>query len=217
MKLRLEFSNSIYDCQMIVKDAYGKYEQYFALAQKTDDAPLTAEIEVDDGEVDLSLLPIAVNYGELLDDSEQQTWKDKLINKVVGKGLDLLLKSLLVVGCTYHISGVVDGDVLFVNCGWYGHESQLDMIPIAYMYYEVDGFGKTHIPTAAWGINRDEVIKGARKLALLDFGPELIFTYPIGVSRVKRLTKDKRVLKTLQKFYSLPEAKRQAIRAKMKR
>lgn len=217
MKLRLEFTNSLYDCKAIIRDAYGSRELFFPLASEGDDAPKSAEIELSEGEFELTLRPLRVDYKQSLDELEQTSWKDKLVGKIVKKGLDLFEKLCLRVSCTYRISGASDRDVLFVNCQWYSLDSQLDLIPVAYMYYEVEHYGKPLIPTAVCGLNRDEVVKGARKIAWLDFGPELIFTYPIGVGRVKRLVRDRKILRILQKFYALPEEKRQAIREKMEK
>lgn len=217
MKLRLEFANSLYDCKVIIQDAYDKRVLYFPLASEGEDTPRSAEIEVAEGECLLTLIPVPVDCKQMFDELEAKTWKDKLVGKLVKKRLELFEKLLLRVSCTYCISSATDGDLLFVNCQWYSRESQLDLIPVAYIYYEVEHYGKPLSPTAACGLNRDEVVKGARKIAWLDFGPELIFTYPIGVGRVKRLTKDKKITRTLQTFYALPEEKRQAIREKMEK
>lgn len=217
MKLRLEFTNSLYDCRLRIKDGNGLRELYLPLANEEGDAPESVVLEVSDGDFELTLIPAPVSHKEMLDELDRSTWKDKIVNKVVEKGISLLSKALLRVGCTYRVSGANDRDVIFISNQWYGHDSAWDLIPMAYTYYEVEHYGKTLIPTAAWGINRDEVVKASRKLALLDLGPELVFTYPIGMHRIKHLTKDRKIRKILQEFYALPEEKRQAIRAKMEK
>lgn len=217
MKLRLEFTNSLYDCSLQLRDGYGIRDLYFPLAGEDENAPKSAVLEVSGGDFELTLIPTAVNSKEMLDELEHNTWRDRLINKVVEKGLSLLENNLLRVGCTYRVSGANDRDVLFISSQCYGHDSAWDLIPMAYIYYEVEHYGKPLVPTAAWGLNRDEVVKAAKKLAFMDFGPELIFTYPIGISRIKRLTKDKKLMKILQTFYSLPEEERQAIGQKMEK
>ena len=63
----------------------------------------------------------------------------------------------------------------------------------------------------AFETNRKEVISLAKKLALLDFGLHLIVTYPFQVGRIKRLSKDKKIKKTLIAFDRMDENARQKI------
>lgn len=222
MKLQLNFTNSIYDCKAIIRDAYGRREMTFPLVSGGEDAPKTAEIEVSEGEFELTLRPVPVDYKHSLDEMERMTWKGKLLHKVLEKGLSFLKEILLRVGCTYRISGVSDGDQLTVNFQMYAkdHDGLADLfelIPVMYMYYELEQSGKPLSPCEAWAINPDDLVKSARKIALLQFGIGLIFTYPLRVGRVKRLVRDRKIRRILQKFYALPDKKRQAILAKMEK
>lgn len=222
MKLQLNFTDSIFDCKAIIQDAYGRQELSLPLISGGEDAPKSAEIEVSDGEFLLTLRPVPVDYKDALDEMERTTFKDKLLHKLLEKGLGFLEDIVLRVGCTYRLSGVNDGDLLTVNCQMYASDhgwlaDLFELIPVMYMYYEIEHRGKPLGPSEAWAINRDDLVKSARKIALLQFGVGLIFTYPLRVGRVKRLVKDRKIKRKLQKFYALPDQKRQAIRAKMEK
>ena len=82
---------------------------------------------------------------------------------------------------------------------------------MAYMFFEATYNGLLCECSDAFATNRKEVVSSAKKLMLIDFGLHLVFTYPIQVGRIKKLTSDKKVKSTLIKFNRLDEKERQKV------
>lgn len=87
----------------------------------------------------------------------------------------------------------------------------LELIPMAYMFYEISHSSSKFELIDAFETNRKDVIKYAKKITLINFGLHLIFTYPIQMGRVKHLTKNKKIFKTLYSFHNMSGAERQRI------
>ncbi len=213
MKVSLIISNSLYNCEVIIKDLFGSKNYTVNLQDKQSDL---LEIDIESSSFELTLVPKMVDYQFASSNMEIQNWKDKLAQKVGNALCSMLDKMLLRVGCTYIISGIKENDVIYVSgqeyvFGTFDKFDLFEFIPMAYMFFEVSCRGVLFECSNAFAINRKEVISSAKKLVCLDFGLHLIFTYPIQVGRIKKLTSRRKVNKTLIKFTKLNEKERQKV------
>jgi len=216
MKLSLFFSNSLYNCEAIIKDTSGikKYATNFEDKQSD-----FLEIDVENSSFELTVIPKMPDYKSAFSDMEVQNWKDRLAQKVGNALCSTLDKMLLRVGCTYMISDTKENDIICI-CGQeyiFGTFDKFDLfelVPMAYMFFEASCNGDLCKCSDAFALNRKEVISSAKKLILIDFGLHLLFTYPIQIGRIKKLTSDRKVKGTLLKFNMLDKKEREKILSK---
>ena len=130
-----------------------------------------------------------------------------------------MLNIILRVSCQYRVSGALDGDCIDLNYRTYVHgckalNDNLELIPMIYAFFEVADKNGRLKPTGAYGSNRREVIRMARRWTLFDsiglgsFG--FLLTYPIQLGRIKYLSKGKRVLKKINKLNCMGEDERRS-------
>ena len=213
MKLSLFFSNSLYNCEAIIKDTSGIKKYVTNFEDKQSDF---LEIEVENSNFELTVIPKMPDYKSAFSDMEVQNWKDRLAQKVGNALCSILDKMLLHVGCTYMISDIKENDIICI-CGQeyiFGTFDKFDLfelVPMAYMFFEASCNGDLCKCSDAFALNRKEVISSAKKLILIDFGLHLLFTYPIQIGRIKKLTSDKKIKRTLIKFNTLDKKEREKI------
>ena len=132
--------------------------------------------------------------------------------------MNSLDKMILRVGCNYHIEGLQDGDRLDITLqtyafGTFDRFDILELVPMCYIFFEVSNFNDYYKLIDAYETNRRYVLKFAKTVAASDvLGNGLLltlFTYPIQVGRVKHLTRNKKILKTLTKFNNFNDVERQ--------
>lgn len=213
MKLSLFFSNSLYNCEAIIKDISGIKKYVTNFEEKQSDF---LEIDVESSSFELTVIPKMPDYKSAFLDMEVQNWKDRLAQKVGNALCSTLDKMLLRVGCTYMISDTKENDIICM-CGQeyiFGTFDKFDLfelVPMAYMFFEASCNGDLCKCSDAFALNRKEVISSAKKLILIDFGLHLLFTYPIQIGRIKKLTSDRKVKGTLIKFNMLDKKEREKI------
>ena len=217
MKISLVLKESIYDCKIKISDSHG--ERYYYISALCEEGMTSSIIsEVFDNEFSLSLVPITADIKSALNEIEENDWKDKLAKKATGFLMNSLDKMILRVGCNYHIKGLQDGDRLDITLqnyvfGTFDKFDILELVPMCYMFFEVANFNEYYKLTDAYETNRKDVLKFAKTFAFADVLGNgfflTLFTYPIQVSRVKRLTKNKKISKVLTKFNNLSDAERQ--------
>ena len=217
MKISLVLKESIYDCKIKISDSQG--ERYYYISALCDEGMTSSIIaEVFDNEFTLTLIPITADVKPVLNEIEENDWKDKLAKKATGFLMNSLDKMILRVGCNYHIDGLQDGDRLDITLqsyafGTFDRFDILELVPMCYMFFEVANFNLYYKLTDAYETNRKDVLKFAKTFAFADVLGNgfflTLFTYPIQVSRVKHLTKNKKISKVLTKFNNLSDAERQ--------
>ncbi len=217
MKISLVLKESIYDCKIKISDSQG--ERYYYISALCDEGMTSSIIaEVFDNEFTLTLIPITADVKSVLNEIEENDWKDKLAKKATGFLMNSLDKMILRVGCNYHIKGLQDGDRLDITLqnyvfGTFDKFDILELVPMIYSFFEVANFNEYYKLTDAYETNRKDVLKFAKTFAFADVLGNgfflTLFTYPIQVSRVKRLTKNKKISKVLTKFNNLSDAERQ--------
>lgn len=211
MRLSLDFSNSPYDCEVIIKDTSEIHNYVVNLSDKQSDS---LEIDVESSNFELTLIPKMPDYKSAFSDMEIQNSKDRLAQKIGNTLCSVFDKMLLRVGCTYIISNTKDDDVIRIQCqeyifGTFDKFDLFELVPMAYMFFEASCDGDLCKCSDAFAMNRKDVVSSAKKLVLIDFGLHLLFTYPIQIGRIKKLTSDRKVKKTLVKFNTLDKKERE--------
>ena len=211
MRLSFDFSNSPYDCEVIIKDRSEIHNYVVNVSDKQSDL---LEIDVKSSIFELTLIPKMPDYKSAFSDMEIQNFKDRLAQKIGNALCSVLDKMLLRVGCTYMISDTKENDIICI-CGQeyiFGTFDKFDLfelVPMAYMFFEASCNGDICKCSDAFAMNRKDVVSSAKKLVLIDFGLHLLFTYPIQIGRIKKLTSDRKVKKTLIKFNTLDKKERE--------
>ena len=219
MKISLHFFESLYNCDVIITDAKGTQSFFVDLSDNSNASSGCFGVEVFDGDFVLTVIPRMADYRSFFEDVETVGWKGKLANKLGKVLLSSIDKMFLRVGCKYRMTGMTDGDILSIYAqedfpGMFDKFNLLDLIPMAYMFYEVSCNGRRCALIDAFETNRKEVIGYAKKLAFAGLDLELVLTYPFQVGRIKRLTSNKIVRRKLMKFNQMNEEQRQKYMAK---
>lgn len=226
MKITLVLKESIYDCKIKISDSHG--ERYYYISALCEKGMTSSSItaEVFDNEFCLSLIPITADVKSVLEEIQENDWKDRLAKKATGFLMNSLDKMILRVGCNYHIEGLQDGDLLDITLqnyvfGTFDKFDILELVPMIYSFFEVRNFNDFYKLTDAYETNRKDVLKFAKTFSLAEVLGNgfflTLFTYPIQVSRVKRLTKNKKISKVLTKFNNLSDVERQRILEKQEK
>ena len=211
MRFSLDFSNSPYDCEVIIKDRSEIHNYVVNVSDKQSDL---LEIDVESSRFELTLIPKMPDYKSAFSDMEIQNFKDRLAQKIGNTLCSVLDKMLLRVGCTYIISNTKDDNVIRIEgqeyiFGTFDKFDLFELVPMAYMFFEASCNGDICKCSNAFATNRKDVVSSAKKLVLIDFGLHLLFTYPIQIGRIKKLTSDRKVKKTLIKFNTMDKKERE--------
>lgn len=218
MKISLALKESIYDCKIKIIDSHG--ERYYYISALCEEEATSSSItaEVFDNDFDLTLIPIMPDTNSMLNDFEENNWKDRFAKKATKVLFSSLEKAILRVGCTYRVEQAHDGDRLDINLqtyilGTFDRFDILEFVPMCYMFFEVANFNEYYKLTDAYETNRKDVLKFAKTFAFAEVLGNgffaTLFTYPIQVSRAKHLTKNKKIAKVLTKFNNLSDTERQ--------
>lgn len=226
MRVSFVLKESIYDCKIQITDMQGC--RHYLIPALTDNNMSNQHITVDiyGNEFNLTLIPLMPDMNSALNELEENSWKDRFAKKTTKLLASSLDKMVLRVGCTYHVSDLQDGNRLDIalqnyTFGTFDRFDLLELIPAMYMFFEVSKPEKRLRLINAYETNRKDVVKAARMLALADgFGNGFfltLFTYPIQVSRIKHLTKNRKILKILTKFNEFSDLQRQQFLEKQER
>ena len=87
----------------------------------------------------------------------------------------------------------------------------LDLYPLTYVFFELSEGDTPFLPAALRDLNRLELIRLTRKLVLAQCAGGALLLHPVLMSRIKRLSKSRVVLRKLKKLYRLPPEEREKI------
>ena len=219
MQVTFSLKESIYDCRITVTDSKGSRFYHIPAMHDETLSAATVTAEVFDPAFDLTLTPFMPDTDSAISQLEEVSWTDKFAKKASKLLFDTIENALLRVGCRYRIHGAQDGDALDLVLqtyvfGTFDRHNLLEPFPVMYMFFEVFQGNRLFPAVTAFETNRKEVLRMARGITFagalgIDFLLTLLFTYPIQIARVKRLTSNKKVVKTLTRFHSLSDAQRQ--------
>lgn len=216
MIIQFILEDSCFDCNFRIRDLQGERDYYIRSAISENMQFNYLDIEVFGSDFDLSVIPIIPDYKKDINNEKVKGLRDKLVKKASSKIFLTCIDMLLRIGCTYQIKGLSNGDVVNIKSKQYvfgiiDRYDLLGLLPMVYMFYEVSYGGKRFELKNAFGVNRKEVIKTARIILLMNFGINLIFTYPFQIIRVKHLTKNRKVNKILMMFNCMNDKQRQKL------
>ena len=224
MKITFVLRESIYDCKIQISDSHGSRYIYLSASSGDDSifrsgeerTASSLETEIFDADCLIDLIPVMPDISSVADSFEETNWKDRLAKKAsvrLLKSLELFLR----VGCRYRAVGLQDGDRLDIRLQSYAFGSfdrwdLFGLAPVSYAFFELFSFNDRYPLVDAYATNRKEVLRIFKLLELAELGNGFLwalFAYPLQVGRVKRLTKPKKVRKTLTRFANFSDSKRQ--------
>ena len=224
--VQIVFDYAPYDCRVEIEDMLGRRELTFPLATITEEEDLRMLLDVYGDAFTMTLTPLASDFKPLKDDIKETMkngWKEKLLGGIANVALSAISQVILRLACTYRIAlpppditpnGITPVSFKAEMQGYVKAGGELmELLPVVYGYFEATLDGIVPPLEKARGVNRREVLRLARISGLLN-GLTAIIMYPLEVGRAKRLTKDKKVNRTMTKFYRLPPEKREKIREK---
>ncbi len=129
------------------------------------------------------------------------------------------------VGCTYRLDGLRNGEEILLKeqtyaCTSYTADLVFNLVPVDYLFFEAVRHGERHAPTAARCTNKRAALKAARTAALLSASDggigclSFLLCLPIfslQMLRVRFLTRNRRIFRTLSRFHRMSEAERQKV------
>ena len=214
MRIRFNLVDSIYACELMILDEKGERKINLHIYEADGNAENSAEVD-DYGEtLEIIATPQMEDYKTEINKLETHGLGEKIAKKFASAALAAVEKDVLRVGCRYKVQNLKDGDEVTVRLQSYAFGSDagewiFDFLPVMYMFFEIYTADERSEPLDAYAINRKEVLKTNRVLALLNFGLHLIVTYPIQMTRVRVLTRNGKIRRTLRKFHFMSEEKRQ--------
>jgi hypothetical protein len=209
--------NSFHACNIRIKDA--TQTRFYRVEPQS--SPTFLDVEIDGTECDIAIAPIKPTANFKWDEQAPQShFLNRLADKCGQSLLSFVDQMFLRVTCEYHLTDLKDGDYVDViarsySYGLWDRWDLFELLPMAYAFFEVEHSGNRAPLTQAFGTNRSDVIKMARKLALLTYvGWDIIFMYPLQVGRIKRLSKNRKVFKALKKFNRMSAEEREELKRK---
>lgn len=218
LKISFCFTDRVYDCDVVITDQKETKRYRADMADAAAANSDTFTVDITGTEFELTVSPRMADYKSILDDMEKQNWKDRLANKLCDKLISTFEKMLLQVACKYHLTGLKDGDTVTVSQQTYVFDAWsdwTDIAPVTYVFFEASSNGRHFALLNAFANNRKQVVRFVRGFALMDL--DMLLFYPAQMMRVKRLTSNKKVCKTLRWFNQLDGAEREKVLRKQEK
>ena len=208
--------NELFNCNIRINDAKGAHYYQVPQIDPLNKEPLLLDVEIEGSECDIAIAPIECDTDKIYEDKSSQTFFNKITSKLAKKVFSSITEAILRVTCEYHLCNLKNEDcinivakqyIYGVGDRWY----KGGCVPISYSFYEVEHNGKRAKVKQAFGTNRNEMMKNAKQLAFLTALEYLLIIYPFEVSRIRNLSKDKEVIRTIQRFNEMTPEERTKI------
>lgn len=201
---------SSFDCVLKIKDIYGTKE--YLLSTLNGENYLDAEIHGDNFE--LILIPQNSDYKSVLEEIPTESFGERLATKFLGKVLSSEEKYFLLAKCRYELSGISDRQVIEIDPQIYACTnlpvlSALDLLALRYYFFEVSCRTTRFDLTDAKVLNKEEVLKSYKKVAISSYGLDVIWKYPLKMSYPKHYAKDAVATEKLREFIKMNDEQRQ--------
>jgi hypothetical protein len=233
MKITFHLQDTaLYNCTLHIRDARGAraYHMNTLTATGTPAVP-TLTVEVTGDSVEIVTLP---RLSPSIEEGARQAQGDTVLGtialKALGKAACSFFKAgFLQTAITYRLPlrerigtdvGGSDAVHLHLTERFFCPTPEwmtevLDLYPLTYAFFELserlsEG-DSPFLPASLRDLNRLELLRLTRKLILLQCAAETILLYPFLMSRIKRLSKSRVVLRKLKKLYRLPPEEREKI------
>jgi hypothetical protein len=237
MKITFHLQDTaLYNCTLHIRDARGAraYHMNTLTATGTPAVP-TLTVEVTGDSVEIVTLP---RLSPSIEEGARQAQGDTVLGtialKALGKAACSFFKAgFLQTAITYRLPlrerigtdvGGSDAVHLHLTERFFCPTPEwmtevLDLYPLTYAFFELserlsEGLSEgdnPYTPASLRDLNRLELLRLTRKLILLQCAGETILLYPFLMSRIKRLSKSRVVLRKLKKLYRLPPEEREKI------
>lgn len=233
MKLTFHLNNTnLYNCTLHVRDARGAraYHMNTLTAVGTPSVD-TITVEVTGEVVEIVTLPkLPAALMEEVKQAKGDTLPETIALRALGKVACAVSKAgFLQNAVTYRLPlrerigqdvGGSDAIHLHLTERFYCSTPEwmselLELYPLTYVFFELSerlSEGDSPFPPAALrDLNRPELIRLTRKLVLAQCAGGALLLHPVLMSRIKRLSQNRVVLRKLKKLYRLPPEKRERI------
>ena len=233
MKLTFHLNNTnLYNCTLHVRDARGAraYHMNTLTAVGTPSVD-TITVEVTGEVVEIVTLPkLPAALVEEVKQAKGDTLPETIALRALGKVACAVSKAgFLQSAVTYRLplrerigQDVGGSDAIHLHlaerfyCSTPEWMSELlDLYPLTYVFFELSerlSEGDSPFPPAALrDLNRLELIRLTRKLVLAQCAGGALLLHPVLMSRIKRLSKNRVVLRKLKKLYRLPPEEREKV------
>jgi hypothetical protein len=226
MKITFHLQDTaLYNCTLHIRDARGAraYHMNTLTATGTPAVP-TLTVEVTGDSVEIVTLP---RLSPSIEEGARQAQGDTVLGtialKALGKAACSFFKAgFLQTAITYRLPlrerigtdvGGSDAVHLHLTERFFCPTPEwmtevLDLYPLTYAFFELCEGDSPFLPASLRDLNRLELLRLTRKLILLQCAGETILLYPFLMSRIKRLSKSRVVLRKLKKLYRLPPEER---------
>jgi hypothetical protein len=238
MKITFHLQDTaLYNCTLHIRDARGAraYHMNTLTATGTPAVP-TLTVEVTGDSVEIVTLPrLSPSLAEEAKSLKGDTMLETIALRALGKAACAFSKAgFLQNAITYRLplrerigTDVGGSDAIHLHLTerffcptpeWM--TEVLDLYPLTYVFFELserlsEGLSERlseednpYTPATLRDLNRLELLRLTRKLILLQCAGETILLYPFLMSRIKRLSKSRVVLRRLKKLYRLPPEER---------
>ena len=233
MKLTFHLnSTNLYNCTLHVRDAHGAraYHMNTLTAVGTPSVD-TITVEVTGEVVEIVTLPkLPAALVEEVKQAKGDTLPETIALRALGKVACVFSKAgFLQNAVTYRLPlrerigqdvGGSDAIHLHLTERFYCSTPEwmselLELYPLTYVFFELSerlSEGDSPFPPAALrDLNRLELIRLTRKLVLAQCAGGALLLHPVLMSRIKRLSKSRVVLRKLKKLYRLPPEEREKV------
>lgn len=203
---------SDFDCVLKIADVSGTKE--YLLSTLKGENYLDAEIYGD--KFELILIPQDADYKSVLEEIPTESFGERLATKFLGKVLSSEEKYFLLAECRYELSGISDGQVIEIDpqiyaCTNVPVPTVLDLLALRYYFFEASCRTNRFDLKDAKVLNKEEVLKSYRKVAISSYGLDIIWEYPIKMRYPKHYVKDSVVTEKLREFIKMNEDQRKKI------
>lgn len=215
MKLTILFKDNVFDCYMNITDSHGSRSILLESRSPVEDGKHYIDVEVYDPDFSLVLVPKISKSAAAYSSSDQNGVLGKLERGIWGALSSITDKAFLQVGCKYRVSDAAEGSLLIIESQSYFFDTGgifewfFEWLPTGYAFFEAYRGSMRLEPLDAFALNRGDVLKSTRMLSLLI--PDTALFYPLQMLRVRHLTKNKKVFKTLQRFHFMTPDERRRI------
>ncbi|MBQ8753118.1 MAG: hypothetical protein IJZ13_08460 [Clostridia bacterium] len=206
-------------CRLHITDAAGKRVVFLAMDfLAPTDACYSVELYGDSAEI--TAVPIA--YAAPQAGAGVKGWL-----KMQGRRWLAALENAVCfqVGCSYRLDSLQEREEILLKeqtyaCTSYTADLVFDLVPVDYLFFEAVRHGKRQTPTAARCTNKRSALKASRTAALLSasdggFGCLSFLLclpiFPLQMLRVRFLTRNRRMFRTLARFHRMSEVERQKV------